>query len=99
MALIRVSTQELKNKASELRNMNGQLKTQAAEFQSGAQALGGTWEGDAKQAFIKATENDKQQMDKFADLIEKFCYTLEEEARRYEDAEAKNAQIATSRKY
>lgn len=99
MALIRVSSQELRSKASELRNLNGQLKSQTAEFQGGAQELGATWEGDAKQAFIKATESDKQQMDRFAELIEKYCLALEEDAKRYDEAEARNAQIASSRKY
>lgn len=99
MALIRVSSQELRNKASELRNLEGQLKSQTTEFQSGAQALGATWEGDTKQAFLKAAESDKQQMDRFAELIEKYCVALEEDARRYDEAEAKNAQIAASRKY
>lgn len=99
MALIRVTPQELRSKASELRGMNNQLKSQITEFQSGAQELGATWEGDSKQAFIKATENDKQQMDNFSDLIEKYCQTLEDIAKRYDEAEANNERIASSRNY
>ena len=99
MALIRVTSQELRSKASELRNLNGQLKGQTAEFQGGAHELAGTWEGEAKQAFVKATESDKQQMDRFAELVEKYCQALEEAAKRYDEAEAKNAQIASARKY
>ena len=99
MALIRVTSNELRNSASELRNMNSQLKTESDQFIQGANALGGTWEGETKQAFLDAAARDKQQMDAFMNLIDKYIATIEEIARKYDTAEAQNTQIATARVY
>ena len=94
MSLIRVKANELRNAGAELRSFNAQLKNEAEEFINDANALGATWEGDTKQAFMQATNSDKRQMDAFMALIEKYCTTIEQIAAEYDKAEANNASIA-----
>jgi len=99
MGLIRVTSNELRSTASQLRDLNTRLQAEAERFMEGATALGATWEGDTKQAFMNATSRDKQQMDNFVGLIERYVITIEEIARKYDAAESENTQIATSRAY
>lgn len=99
MALIQVSAAELKAKASELRNLNSQFKTQVGNLESQEQNLIGMWEGEARDAFHNAFNNDKTQMDSFYNLIEQYCAALETIAGKYEQAEAQNTNTAATRTY
>ncbi len=99
MALIRVTSSELRNAEAELTALNGQLKNEAEEFINGANALGATWEGETKEAFMHAAKNDKMQMDNFMTLIDKYCKAIEEIATMYDKAEAENTATATARNY
>ena len=64
-----------------------------------AQILCQMWEGKAKDAFRVAFERDCQQMEAFHGLIERYVQALMEIAGRYEQAEARNAEIAAGRSY
>lgn len=99
MAEIKVTSGELKNKASELRQLNGQFKKAVEDMTSTEQQLMGMWEGESKEAFHNAYNSDKSQMDVFYDTIEKYCQALENNAAKYEAAEQKNLQTASSRSY
>ena len=99
MALIRVTAAQLRSTANELRSVNGNFKSQVGNLESQEGALASMWEGEAKNAFHTAFMNDKAQMDKFYELIEKYCQTLESMAQKYEQAEAANTQTASSRSY
>lgn len=99
MGLIQVSASELKVKAGELRNLNSQFKTQVGNLESQEQALIGMWEGEARDAFNVAFNNDKTQMDNFHNLIEQYCVALENIAAKYEMAEAQNLSTASKRTY
>ena len=99
MGLIQVSASELKVKAGELRNLNSQFKTQVGNLESQEQALIGMWEGEARDAFNVAFNNDKTQMDNFYNLIEQYCVALENIAAKYEMAEAQNLSTASTRTY
>lgn len=99
MALIQVSAAELKAKAGELRNLNSQFKTQVGNLESQEQTLISMWEGEARDAFNTAFNNDKMQMDNFYNLIEQYCVALEAIAAKYELAEAQNVSTAASRTY
>ena len=57
------------------------------------------WEGQAKDAFHQAFLRDRQQMDAFILLIERYIQALLEIANRYEQAENRNREIAAARKY
>lgn len=99
MGLIQVSAAELKAKANELRNLNSQFKTQVGNLESQEQALIGMWEGEARDAFNTAFNNDKTQMDNFYNLIEQYCVALENIAAKYEMAESQNVSTAAARTY
>lgn len=99
MALIRVSTSELKAKAEELKNLNFQFKSSVSELESVENNLSGMWEGEARDAFHNAFNNDKVQMNNFYNAIEVYVQRLEEAAAKYAQAEAANAELAGTRSY
>lgn len=99
MAMIQVTSVKLRNAAEELQNLNSQFKSKSQELQGKEQSLCQMWEGQAKDAFHNAFIKDSQQMDAFYRLINQYIQALLEIAQRYEQAEARNAQIALSRSY
>ena len=99
MAEIKVTSGELKNKASELRQLNSQFRKSVEDMTSSEQQLVGMWDGDAKESFHNAYNNDRSQMDVFYDTIEKYCQALENNAAKYEAAEQKNLNTASQRTY
>ncbi len=99
MAQFTVTTALLNQKAGELRSSNRNLTTQINNLKSQHAALNGMWEGDAKQAFDKAFNQDIQQMQNFYTEIEHYIAKLAEVAKNYEQAEAKNVEIAHVRTY
>lgn len=99
MAEIKVTSSELRNKATELRNLNNQFKNQVENMTGQEQALSTMWEGETKEAFHTAFMNDKTQMETFYQTIEKYCQTLEANAQQYENAETRNLNTASTRTY
>lgn len=99
MAEIKVTSSELRAKASELRQINSQFKKAVDDMTSTEQQLIGMWDGEAKDAFHKAYNSDQAQMTTFYQTIEKYCQTLEEGAAKYEAAEKKNLSTASTRTY
>ena len=81
MAFFEVTSRELRNKAENLRGLNGQFRAKCNE------------------AFHHAFARDKEQMLLFEKLIERYVEVMLEIAARYEEAEARNAEIAASRSY
>lgn len=99
MAMIQVTSQRLRGAAESLQNLNGQFKSKAGELAGKEQALCQMWEGQAKNNFHTAFDRDGQQMEVFHGLINQYVQALLEIAQRYEQAEARNAEIAGSRSY
>ena len=99
MAAFQVTSSELKAKAGELRELNGQFKTQVGNLETQESSLVNMWEGEARNAFDKAFKNDKTQMDSFYNLIEQYCGALENIAAKYDQAESQNVSTATNRSY
>ena len=85
MAVIRVTAARLRSVADSLQEMNAQFRSRKQELTEKEQALSAMWEGQAKEAFYT--------------LIARYVQTLLEIAARYEQAEARNAEIAGSRSY
>ncbi|MCI9612117.1 MAG: WXG100 family type VII secretion target [Eubacterium sp.] len=94
-----VTTAQLNQKAGELRANNRNLTTQIENLRGQQRALNGMWEGDARQAFDKAFNQDVQQMQNFYKEIENYVVKLTEIAKTYEQAEAKNLETAHVRTY
>ncbi len=99
MATIRVSANELRVRAEQLHEENADLKNKIDEFNEVADALAAQWEGEARDAFINACNMDRSQMDNFSAVIDAFYQTLLDMAKKYEEAEDVNVNIATSRAY
>ena len=99
MAFFQVTSRELRNKAETLRNLNGQFRAKCNDLSSQEQELCSMWEGQAKDAFHHAFARDQEQMTSFEKLIERYVEVMLEIAARYEEAENRNAEIASSRSY
>jgi len=99
MGYIQVTSRELRNSAQEIQSLNNQFQTKATELAEKETALCGMWEGSARDAFHQAFVRDRQQMDTFHQLIAQYVQVLLEIAARYEEAEARNREIASARNY
>lgn len=99
MALIRVTSTELRAKAAELRDLNGKLKSSSGNLESREAQLYSMWDGESNEAFHNAFLSDKAQIDNMYRAIENYVISLENIAARYEQAEAANVEIAATRTY
>ena len=86
MAMIRVTSSRLKAAAESLQDLNSRFKNRAEELCGKEQSLAQMWEGQA-------------QSEAFYSLINQYIRALLEIAARYEQAEARNAEIAGTRNY
>ncbi|MBR0373656.1 MAG: WXG100 family type VII secretion target [Mogibacterium sp.] len=96
MSQITVNPQQLMNKATELRNQNSSLKSQIENLRSNEGALAAMWEGEAKQAFRNAFNQDISRMEAFYSTVEQYAVALENIAAEYMKAESKNVSIVSS---
>ena len=99
MAFFQVTSSVLRQKAGNLKQLNAQFKAKAAALSEKEASLCGMWEGTARDTFHQAFLRDRQQMDAFYQLIEQYVQALLEIAARYEQAEARNRELAAARKY
>ncbi len=99
MAEIRVTAAEVRKKAEELRSLNSQFQQKVEALVGSEQSLGSMWEGEAKNTFHTAFNNDKNQMDSFHTAIEQYAVALDNIAAEYEKREQMNQSIASQRTY
>ena len=99
MAQIMVTSTQLRQTAEQLKELNGQYRTQLGALESTEATLKGQWEGEANEKFHAAFVRDKAEMDEFAGLIDQYAVALEQIAAEYEKAEQANADLATQRNY
>ena len=99
MGMIQVTASELRNRAEGLQNLNAQFKSKASDLEAKEVALCSMWEGQTKTAFHNAFARDRQQMDAFHGLLGQYVQALYEIASAYEQAEARNTEIAAARSY
>ena len=97
MANIRVDTQKLRSTASELRNLNRKLTSEAATMSSNQRSLTAMWDGPSNETFDQAFNKNLNEFRAFTTLIERYSTALEDYARQYEDTERRNQGIATTR--
>lgn len=98
MAEIKVTPQQLKDKATTLETLNRKFRSEVEKMVGYEQQLAAMWEGEAQKAFRKAFNDDKLKMETFALNIDKYVMALREDAQRYETAENAATNIATVRK-
>ncbi len=99
MAELIVTAAQLRSKAQELQQLNQTFKAKVDSLEETETALGGMWEGDAKEAFHKAFNSDKIQMTNFYNAIAQYVSVMEQIAAKYEQAESQNVQTASARNY
>ena len=99
MAEIKVTSSELRTKASELRQLNGQFKKAVDDMTATEGQLMTMWDGESKEVFHSAYTSDVNQMTEFYNTIEKYCQALETNAEKYDAAEQKNLSTASTRSY
>ena len=97
MAEFKVTSNELKAKANELRNLNSQFKSSVEEMTSNEGSLASKWDGDAKEAFRAEFAKDKAQFETFYQTIEQYIVALENIAAEYEAKELQNIATAQAR--
>lgn len=98
MAEFQVTASTLKQKAEELKTMNGNFEKAVQELVAAHQKLNGMWEGDTKQAFDNAFNTDKGKMENFKIGIDEYYSRLLTIVAQYEQAEQKNTNLANARK-
>lgn len=99
MAEFMVTSATLNSKAAELESFNNELKAQVDKLATSEEALSGMWEGEAREAFRKAFNDDKVQMLEFYNAIVTYVNALREIAKKYDQAEATNVSTAKTRNY
>lgn len=97
MAEFKVTPSVLRQKAEELKALNGKFKTEVDTMIGNEQRLSDMWEGEARDAFRTAFNNDRQKMDVFYQNIEFYVQALLNSAQKYDEAETKNITTATNR--
>lgn len=98
MAEIKVTPQQLKDKATDLETYNRKFRAEVEKMVGYEEQLAGMWEGEAQKAFRSAFNTDKGKMEQFAQNIDRYVQALREDAQRYETAENNATNIATTRK-
>ncbi len=94
-----VTPGQLRAKAQELESLNKTLRAKIADLENQENSLNSMWEGEAKDAFHTAFNNDKIQMNNFATQIDAYVNALNKAAEQYEMAENKNVVLASNRSY
>ena len=99
MSAILVTSSRLRESAEELDRLNTQFMSSREELVSNEGTLKGMWEGMANEAFHSAFTRDMGQMETFCSAIKQYVNALNTIAEKYEEAERRNEQIASTRTY
>lgn len=99
MSAFSVTASELRKRADDLTTLNSKLKGEIQSLEGYEAQLANMWEGQAQAAFRNAFNNDKGQMTAFASAIEQYVAALLNIAAKYEQAEQKSQEIASTRNY
>ena len=99
MAEIKVTSSVLRNKMSELQNLNSQYKSALQELRTVENTLASMWEGEARSTFHNAFAQDVNQMGTFYNAVAKYVETLLNTAAKYQEAEMRNVEIGKTRSY
>ncbi len=99
MAEMVINSSTIRAQAENLSNLNVQFKSQVEELKNTEGTLNSSWDGEARVTFHNAFTSDVGQMDTFYKVINDYVAALMNIAARYEQAEAKNVDIAATRTY
>lgn len=94
-----VTTSSLNSALSNLKTKRKSLESKIEALQMSEKNLSGKWEGDAKNEFENAFNNDVKQMKNFVRLIIQYESSLQDIIETYRDAETQNKTTANTRTY
>ncbi len=98
MAQIKVTFQQLKDKASDLERLNRSFRDEVENMNNLEHTVSACWEGEARDAFHQAYSDDRTKFEAFAICIDKYVLALREAAQEYEAAERRNVSTGKTRK-
>ncbi|MDO5476433.1 MAG: WXG100 family type VII secretion target [Eubacteriales bacterium] len=99
MAEFSVTISQLQAKADGIEQLNQTFDTMVKSLQETEGALGGMWEGEAKKGFHNAFTSDMTQLRNFYNAIIAYINALRTAIQKYVEAENKNVELASTRKY
>ena len=97
MALIQVTSQQIRDKAEDLRSQNNNVRNQIENLRAQENSLSGMWEGEARDSFRNAFSTDIAKMTEFCAAIDQYASALDTIADKYDVAENKNVSTANAR--
>ena len=97
MADIKVSTQQLRNVASQLSTMKSRLVNEASAMRTNQRTLTGQWDGPSNEAFDRAFNRNVSEFENFNNLVQDYINALNNYAAQYERMEQENQNIAATR--
>ena len=93
MPLIKVTISELQNAAKKVSQANETFREAAIALKNAADALSGTWEGGAHDAFVEEQEKIDQWYMKMADVVDGFVTSMGQTAVDYNETDVAAAQL------
>lgn len=99
MSQYRVTFQQLQSAIDQLTALNSQFGTAVENLNATETQLSTMWEGQARDTFHTAFQNDKAQMDNFKKAIQDYITALQGALSQYNRAEQTNTGIASTRTY
>ena len=97
MADIKVSTQKLRDTASQLNTMNSRLRNEESTMRQQQRTLTSQWDGPSNDVFDQAFNRNVNEFANFITLITDYANALNKYADDYERMERANQQIASTR--
>ena len=97
MATVKVNTTQLRNTASQLRQLNNRLNTEEGTMRTQQRTLTGMWDGPANNVFDTAFNRNVNEFAAFRSLINDYANALDTYASEYERTENQNKAIASTR--
>ena len=98
MADFSVTVDQLKNIKEQLSQLNAQFNSQKGKLAETGASLNSMWEGEAKTKFSEELNKDQIQMGNFYNAVANYVTTLGNIITKYEQAEMRSLEIATTRK-
>ena len=97
MAQVTVNTQQLRNVASQLRQMNSRFGQEVSTLRSNQRTLTSQWDGPSNDEFDRSFNRNAGEFDNFRTLIDEYIRALENFCSEYERMENDNRRIAPTR--
>lgn len=88
MALIQVTPDMLKSKASELRGYNQQHEEAMSKMRTLITNLNEVWKGDAQDAFLAKYESMQSTFTNFAEMLEDYAKLMDNAAEKMSEVDA-----------